>query len=203
MEKKYQIYLASFLMYVIAGFAGYVYQASSYWIVALLTILATLFMVSCFLGLDQETKQNTKIQWISAFAFAGVELGLTVCVELVKLPFTSVFKYVNYAIQILGFLFVIYLVAYIVISYTHINEKIIERIKNKKTVKTEVLESEQSDVAVQVEETIKEETPVNEEENPMEDVEVVGETKDEEPEVLGIEFKEEDEIETPYMEEEF
>ena len=202
MEKKYQIYLASFLMYVIAGFAGYVYQASSYWIVGLITILASLFMVASLLGLDEETKNNTKVQWISAFAFAGAELGLTVCVELIKLSFTGVFKYINYGFQILGFLFIIYLVGYIVITYTKINETVVSKIKNRKAVKTEVLEKQESEVAEKVEEVIKEETPVNQE-LAAEDVEIVGQNQESETEVLGIEFKEEDEIETPYMEEEF
>ena len=208
MEKKYQVYLASFLMYVISGFAGYIYQASSYWTVALLVVLATLFMVASFLGLDEESKNSTKVQWISACSFAFIELVLTVCIEIIKLPFVGIFKYVNYGVQIAGILFIMYLVIYLVFTYTNIKNtfgevaEIVKKTKSKKE-KAEVLESKQeSEVAVQVEETIKEETPVNEEEFSMEDIEIVGQAKETETEVLGIEFKEEEEIETPYMEEE-
>ncbi len=204
MEKKYQIYLAAFLMYVVAGFAGFIYLASNYWVVAIITGLAALFMVACLLGIDAETKNSTRIQWISTFAFVVAQLALTICIEIIKLPFVGVFKYINYGVQILGVLFIMYLVVYLTINYTRIDKTIVELIKNRKAEKTEILEStETNEVATQVEEVINQEEPVSEEEFSMEDIEIVGEPEEqEEPEVLGIEFKEEDEIATPYMEEE-
>lgn len=198
MEKKSQIYLSAFLMYIIVGFAGYINQFSNYWVVFILATLVAGYAFSCIFT-DRELLQGTKIDWISLSVFYGLELILTVLIGILKLPYVGFFKYFNYTVQVLGILFVIYYIIRFVISFTKIDSIIKEKFANRRNNKHELVVKEET-IASQVEQTI--ESEVKEANNFDEnDVEVVGQEV-KEPEVIGIEYKKEKEPETPYMEEE-
>lgn len=202
MEKKNQIYLSAFIMYLIVGFAGYINQATNYWVVLLASILVAAFTFTCTLGIDKEDIKKTRIEWISVYAFTALELLLTIFIAIAKVPSIGFFKYFNYTIQVLGSLFAIYAVIRFVISYTHIDSFIKEKFSKKNTIKEEtVIDQPVEEFATKVEETIAEETTIHDAQVDTSDVEIVGESKKEQ-EVIGIEYKTQKEVNTPYMEEE-
>jgi hypothetical protein len=203
MEKKNQIYLAAFIMYLVVAFAGYVNQlTNNYWIVLVLSLLITAFTMSCTIGKDNKVLKETKFDWISVCAFAVVEIALTACISIAKVRFIGVFKYFNYTVQILGFLFALFAIIRFVVSYTKIDEKVKEKIANRKN-KTQVMEENTNqEVASKVEETIAQEETTQEVDDVVTtDVDTV-ESEQAESEIIGIELKEQKEEETPYMEEE-
>lgn len=191
MERKSQIYVATLLMCLLAGFAGYINQISNYWLVLFLSLLLAGFTVSCMLGEKKENLKESRFYWLTTFVFTGFEVILTICISLIQIKVTGVFKYINYFIQAAGLLLSIYLIVVYVLKVTNLTTLIKERIETKK---------EETKVEIE-KESVKEETVVNEEKNDdLDDIEIVGENK-KEAEVIGIECKKE-EIKTPYMEEE-
>jgi len=196
MSGKNQVYLAGLVMYLVASIAGTF--INHYWLVLIASILIVMFTVSrVFSDNDTENLKDTlKFDWISIFAFAGVELVLTCLISLLSLPLVGFVGYLNFLTQIAGYFFI----GYAIIRYTLANTEIVSFVKNKfKFKKEEIVVSEEivnEEVANKVEEVIKEETPVE----VFEDINDVEEIK--EPEIMTIEYKKEEEIVTPYMEEE-
>lgn len=201
MEKKNQIYLSAFIMYLIAGFAGYISQILGYWVVLVLSLLCAAFTMSCVFSEEKSLFKTTMFEWISVCAFAGLELILTVCISIINIPLNSALGYINLIVQTLGLLFVLYSGIKFVISYTHIDELIKEKWSNRKSSKEVIVQEESNEFAEKVEETIASETVTEDTNLDTSDVEIVGQTEAE-PEVIGIECKKEKEVETPYMEEE-
>ena len=203
MEKRNQVCLSAAIMYAVAGFAGYINEISNYWIVLVLSFLAVLLVLSSVLFDPQEVRDTTKIEWISAVAFFAVEIILTMCIEVLKLPYVGFFGFFNLTIQSLGLVFIIYAIVKSVISYTGIHNTIKEFLINRKTtkVKTTTTTVVNEEIATKVEEAIAEET-TQELVEEQETVYDFTEESEKEPEVIGIELREETEIATPYMEEE-
>ena len=131
--------------------------------------------------------------------FLALEVALTLCIAVIKVPYTGFFKYFNYTVQGLGLGFAIYSIIRFVLSYTSIigliNEKLANRRVNKKS---KILRNEEKPVSSKVEETIAKETNIDDIDT---DVEFVSKAS-KEPEVIGIEYIKEKEVSTPYMEEE-
>ena len=203
MENKNQIYLLSFIMYLVVGVAGYINQFTNYWVVLVLSVLITAYTLSLVFFNNKEVKESTKVEWMSVSAFCFIELILTIYTVVVKLPYVGVFKYVNYIVQVIGLGFAMYSIVRYVLTHTKYVDMIKEKVESKKVVKeaTQTITETptNSEVATEVEETIAEETSLQDS-----DVEIVEETVNEETEseVIGIEYKKEEEIKTPYMEEE-
>lgn len=193
MEKKTQIYLSGFAMSAVVGFAGYINQFSSYWVVFILSILIAGYALSSIFT-DKELFNETKFNWISICAFLGLEVLLTVLIGIAKLPYVGFFKYFNYGVQLLGIAFMIYYVAIFIISFANLKELLKEKLSKKEEVKHDVVVKEET-TSNNVEEVIQSE------ENVENDVEVFEETISE-PQVMEIGYKKEKEIDTPYMEEE-
>ena len=210
MENKSQVYLLSFIMYLIVGLAGYINQITNYWIVLLLSFLVCAYTLGLVFLNNKELKETTKVEWISVSSFFVLEMILTVYSAVVKVPYVGFFKYFNYGVQILGLIFAIYSIVRYVLLHTSYVELIKEKIASKKAskeIKQDVMLDEvKNEIASEVQEVIAEE----EEKEDNTDVEVVEtenieEEKIEEEvenEVIGIEYKQEKEIPTPYMEEE-
>ena len=210
MENKSQVYLLSFIMYLIVGLAGYINQITNYWIVLLLSFLVCAYTLGLVFLNNKELKETTKVEWISVSSFFVLEMILTVYSAVVKVPYVGFFKYFNYGVQILGLIFAIYSIVRYVLLHTSYVELIKEKIASKKESKeikqNVMLDEVKNEIASEVQEVISEE----EEKEDNTDVEVVEtenieEEKIEEEvenEVIGIEYKQEKEIPTPYMEEE-
>ena len=202
MGKRNQVCLAAIIMYAIAGFAGYISQISNYWMVLILSFLAVVLVLSSVLFDPREVRNSTRIEWISTLAFFAMEVILTFCIEVFKLPYVGFFGYFNLIVQSLGLLFVIYGIVSSVVSYTGIHKTIKEYIENRKSARINVTTTvANEEIAAKVEEAITEETN-NELVEAQEEVYDFTSEEEKEPEVIGIELKEEPEIVTPYMEEE-
>lgn len=213
MENKSKIYLLSFIMYLVVGLAGYVNQFTNYWIVLLFSTLVTAYTLSLVFFNNKEVKEETKVEWISVSAFFLLEMILTLYSEVIKLPYVGFFKYFNYVVQILGLGFAMYSIIRYVLSHTTYVSMIQEKIEAKKAGKqtekvVEPVENNE-EVAAEIQEVVEEQAKEENadvevvETNEVEaEVEETVEEKETENEVIGIEYKQEQEIPTPYMEEE-
>ena len=203
MENKNQIYLLSFIMYLIVGLAGYINQFFNYWLVLVASILVTAYTLSLVFFNSKEVKEETKFEWVSVSAFCCVEVIVAIYVAVVKVPYVGIFKYTNYLIQILGLGFAMYAVIRYVLTHTSYVSMIKEKINEKQTLKstsqTVDKVEENKEVTSEIKETIKEETTI---ENTEVEVVTEPEAEENENEVIGIECIQEEEIKTPYMEEE-
>lgn len=209
MENKSQVYLLSFIMYLIVGFAGYINQFTNYWVVLLLSVLVCLYTLSLVFLNNKDVKETTKVEWVSVSVFFVLEMILTVYTAIVKLPYVGFFKYFNYGVQILGLGFAMYSIIRYVLSHTSYVAVIKEKLESKKSIKEteQVLEIDETkeEFANEIQEVIEEqekEENANVEVVETNDSVVEEDTKEPENEVIGIEFKQEKEIPTPYMEEE-
>lgn len=198
MENKKQVYLSSSIMYILVGFAGYIHQIGNYWVVLILCLLATAStLTSAFLN-ETSIVKDTILDWASVCAFFVLEAILTVCIEIIGIPFEGFFELLNYGVQMLGIGFIMYSIIRFTLMNTHFIKK--EVIYEKEEVAAiEPINTEKEEISTMVEEAIEQET-VLEEEKVDEEVEIVGQTK-KEPEIIGLEYKNQ-EVETPYMEEE-
>lgn len=203
MKEKNQVCLSAVMMFAVAGFAGYISQISNYWFVFIFSVLITLLTLSSVLFDGKELRTATRFEWISICAFFGLETILTFCISVLKLPYSKWLVTFSLFVQAAGLLLLMFSIIRYVLAYTKIHVSIKEMINNRKSMKMTVDSSNsQQEVASQVEETIASEE-VKEElvESQQEVYEFVDEVS-KEPEVIGIELKEEPEIATPYMEEE-
>ena len=204
MERKVQVCLSAIIMYAIVGFAGSINQVSNYWFVFILSLLVTMLTLSNIFFTDEELKKSTRFEWISVCAFFVVEIALTICIGILKLPFIGFFGIFNLSIQAIGLLFTIVGI----IRFGLVHTRIIEAIKSirikKQDVKMNIVNEEvlNEEVAIKVEEAIVSEEVQDEFIEAQEEVyESVAEEVIQE-DVLGIALQEELEIVTPYMEEE-
>lgn len=205
MERKSQMYLSAVIMYAIAGFAGYIYSVSNYWFVFVLSLLVALLTASSVIFDGSELRSETKFDWISVATFFVLETALTICVEVVKLPLVGIVGNLNLFVQGTGLVFLMVSVIRFTLMYTKIHVSIKNGIANRKaTTKMNVVTENvtNEEIAIKVEETITSEEVKEELVEAQEEVYDFSENEVSEPEVIGIELKEEAEIVTPYMEEE-
>ena len=196
MSNKNQIYLAGLAMYVVAGLAGYAIDA--YWIILIASLLIAGFTsYKVFKENREELFDSTKIDWISILSFAAIELVLTICITLLKLPLTGVVGYLNLFAQIMGYVFIGYSVIRYTLEHVTFHKELIERANSKKTT-TIILEETPTTtkVAEEVKEVIKQEEPT------VHEVEVVEEATEPEIKSIALKVDTETEVPTPYMEEE-
>lgn len=206
MEKKNQIYLSAFIVYLLVGFAGYINQFVSYWLLFALMALITVYtLLSAFLD-DKEIRGSSKVEWLSVCVLLGLELVLTIGLYT-SFSTSVVFKYLNYITQVLGLGLVGYSIVRYVISHITLHEIVKDKWSARKTKNNSsqlMEETHKEEVANKVEETITQETALQETETPESVItnEVVSDTEntDLEPGIIEIECKQE--ITTPYMEEE-
>lgn len=202
MENKKHVYFSSCVMYILVGFAGYISQIGSYWIVFLLCCLAAAStLTSAFLN-EISIVKETLLDWVSVCVFLLLESILTICIEIVGVSYTGFFKYFNYLVQCLGIGFITYSIIRFVLMNTHFIKK--EVIYEQEEIPAiETINTQKEEISTMVEEAIEQETileTVSEDEKIEGEVEIVGQTQ-KEPEIIGLEYKN-PEIETPYMEEE-
>lgn len=203
MEKRKEICLLAMVMYAIVGFAGYINQASNYWFVFVLSLLAAALTLSNVFFEEKEVRNTTKFDWISVIVFFTLELALTVCIAVLKMPHVGFLAQFNLGVQTLGLVFTIIAIIKYVILSTRFHVAIVENIKSrKKENKINVTVEQPSEIATKVEETIAQEE-VKEDLEPVQEAvyDFVNE-EEKEVEVVGIGLKEETIIATPYMEEE-
>ena len=203
MTKKNQIYLPAFIMYIIAALGTVIYNwTNDYWLVAVVSLIVTGFTLFTVFTNKEETMNSTMFDWISVCALAAFQVVLTICVSILHMPFVGFLRYFNYGVQIAGYILIGYAAVRFVLEYTSAIEKVRNYFKNRKANKSQKIENSNEEVANKVEEAISSEK-VNEETTDTSDVEVIGTSQEEkEPEIIGIELKEEKEEPTPYMEEE-
>ena len=211
MERKNQVYLSAFIMYVIAGFAGAIYALTkNYWMILLLAALVAGFTAVSVANKDTATLKETKFSWISVAALLAVETIYAILVEAARLPFKGFFLYFYYLGQIAGFVLMGYAIVRLVLEKTSVVEttKELWNRKHDKAEKLEVKTETENNVGSQIEDAIAEET-ANQDAANSEDVEIVESTEEtikensQEPEIIGIELQEaSNEVVTPYMEEE-
>jgi len=205
MSKKNQVYLSAFLMYLVAGLAGYINDFASYWMVLLISGLITVYTMLNAFSKEENVSSETKVDWISVCAFFGLEVIITLCVCVWGVSYVGFFKYFNYAVQILGLLFAIYAIIKYVIANTSYYETIKNKISTSKQDKHEIVvmeETKNSQVVEKVEEVIAQETHKEELHEELDDIDIVEQNSNNESEVIEIECKKEEEVVTPYMEEE-
>ena len=205
MAKKNQIYLSAFIMYLVAGFAGYLTNISSYWMVLMVSALLCAYTLLNVFSKEDNLREETMVEWISVCGFLGLEAIITLCVCVFNVRYVGFFKYFNYGVQILGLLFVGYsLVKYVLThteTYGYVKNKFSKAKKEEEVIVTK--EEPVNEVALEVQEVIAKEE-VKEDINldiDTSDIEIVGETAQEDNSVKSLELKTA-EIETPYMEEE-
>lgn len=203
MERKSQIYLTTIIMYAIAGFSGYINRTTNYWFVFILSLLVALLTLSNIVFEDKELKKSMRVEFIGVCSFMAIQTLLTIAIELVKLPYFGWFRIVNYAVQVLGLLLTIAAIVKYTLYATNIHITIKDGIASYKSSKSNSKEAiREEEMAEQVEE-IKEEENIIETIDSSEQESVYDFVEEEkEPEVIGIELKEEPDMETPYMEEE-
>ena len=147
---------------------------------------------------DKEIYNTMKFDWISIFAFAGVELVLTFAISLLSLPLAGFVGYLNLTAQICGYLFLGYAAVRFALDYTEVYN-FVKKFLTKKKENNVVVTPEVKQETTKIEEVIQEETQKEVLETVEEIEEVIAE-----PEVVAIEYKKEEKqiIATPYMEEE-
>lgn len=206
MERKSQIYLTTIIMYAISGFSGYIHKTTNYWFVFILSVLVALLTLSNIVFEEKEFKRSVRVELVGVCSFLAIQTLLTVAIEMVKLPYFGWFLTVVYLVQLLGLLLTIAAIVKYTLYSTKIHVTIKEAINSRKTkgAKIQTVEvTHQDTIAKQVEEVIQEETVIETlESSQQETVYDFAEDEEKEPEVIGIEFKEESIMETPYMEEE-
>ena len=198
MSNKNKIYISGALMYLVASCAGLV--INHYWLVLIASMLISIYVSNIVFDKngDREIYNTMKFDWISIFAFAGVELVLTFAISLLSLPLVGLVGYLNLTAQICGYLFIGYAAVRFALDYTEVYS-FVKKLLTKRNNNNVVVTPEVKQEITKVEEVIEQETQKEAFET-VEDVEEVIT----EPEVVAIEYKKEEKqvINTPYMEEE-
>jgi glucan phosphoethanolaminetransferase (alkaline phosphatase superfamily) len=202
MEKRKEVCLLSVVMYAIVGFAGYINQASNYWFVFVLSLLAMALTLSNVFFEEKEVREATRFEWISVISFFVLEAILTVCISILKMPHIGFLAQFNLGVQTLGMIFTMIAIIKYVLLTTRFHVAIKEGIKTRKNHKVTMNIEETSEIASKVEETIAQEEVKEELEPVQEAVYEFTNEEEQEVEVVGIGLKEEPVIATPYMEEE-
>lgn len=201
MSKKNQIYLVSFIMYLVVGLSGYIAKLSNFWMVLIINVLLCAYTLLNVFSKEENVFKKTMVEWISVCAFTLLETIVVVGAEVFNFSFVGAFRYFNYVVQILGLLFAMYAIVKFVINNTDYYQLIKSKFSKKEVKHEIVVANENNEVATKVEEVIEEEVVVEEKEDTLDDIDIIGEDNTE-TEVIGIELKKEETIETPYMEEE-